>query len=256
MPSTSPTAPESTPSAVRDGASHLRFWLVAVAFLALDLWSKHWAFSSLTDADTYTVLPSVLVFQRSLNDGAVFGSFTGYVGVFAAASVLALLFVLFLFMRSRRNQWVFHVALGLILAGALGNLYDRAVIKATIVTYEQGGTTIHLDDEDPTTATPAVPYEGAWTARGKVIRVHEQGVVRDFIRFLPRIPEWVPKYGGRDVWPWVFNVADASLVCGVIALLLLSLFERKAVTRAPGEEDDDVPADREAVPASPAPPAS
>ncbi|MFA5865571.1 MAG: signal peptidase II [Phycisphaerae bacterium] len=47
------------------------------------------------------------------------------------------------------------------------------------------------------------------------------GMVRDFIHFSITI-------GGRELWPWVFNVADAALVAGVAGLLfgwLLGRFE-------------------------------
>jgi lipoprotein signal peptidase len=45
-------------------------------------------------------------------------------------------------------------------------------------------------------------------------------VVRDFIKFKPRI-------AGRDVWPWVFNVADVALSVGVGILLIHFWMERR-----------------------------
>ncbi len=60
----------------------------------LDLWSKAWVFSNLKANTARPFIPDVLVFHRSLNDGAVFGSFTGQVGLFIAASFFALGFVL------------------------------------------------------------------------------------------------------------------------------------------------------------------
>jgi hypothetical protein len=60
------------------------------------------------------------------------------------------------------------------------------------------------------------------------VTVRRQGVVRDFIKFVPDLPAWVPGLGGREAWPWVFNVADAALVCGVVILLLHSLLDRRS----------------------------
>ena len=47
-----------------------------------------------------------------------------------------------------------------------------------------------------------------------------QGVVRDFIKV-------EPKFGRFELWPWVFNVADALLVAGVALLLLNFWWERR-----------------------------
>ena len=44
-----------------------------------------------------------------------------------AFSLFALGLIVWVFLTSLRRQWVVHLALGLITAGAIGNLYDRAV---------------------------------------------------------------------------------------------------------------------------------
>ena len=230
-------------SALRAPVSHLVFWTTAVAALALDLWSKAWAFSTLAPHDERLIIPGWLTFRRSLNDGAVFGSFTGYVGVFVVASLAALLFVLFLFARSGRRQYVLHLALGGILAGALGNLYDRAFMQADVVRMARAGEwqteMIGLVAPDSTESTLRVGVfpEGthAQSFPRAEVRLHRQGVVRDFIKFVPRFPAWVPRMAGRDVWPWVFNVADSALVCGVIVMLLSSWKEPGKAARRVGD---------------------
>jgi len=228
------TDDSATESALAHWPSQFRFWLTAVLFAALDLWSKNWAFSSLPLEDGRVIIPGFLEFRRSLNDGAVFGSFTGYVGVFIVASLFALLFVLYLFAKSTPRQRVLHVALALVLSGALGNLYDRAFIQADVAY-------IVKNDKKVTTfigvrtneASESVIRMGHWpdgrdprTLNPERINLRRQGVVRDFIKLMPKFPKWVPIFGGYDTWPWVFNVADAALVCGVAILLLLCLFER------------------------------
>ena len=40
---------------------------------------------------------------------------------------MALGLIVWVFATSKRSHWIVHIALGLILAGALGNMYDRAV---------------------------------------------------------------------------------------------------------------------------------
>lgn len=237
------TVDSSLSSALRSPVSHTIFWSISAGTLFLDLWSKHWIFTALSPTEPRTIIANVVEFRRSLNDGAVFGSFTGYTSVFIVASIFALGFVLYLFAQSRARQYTLHLALGLILAGALGNLYDRAFIRADVVHYRDGGQTvgiIGIIQSEPDAARIRI---GAWPDGENVrtvnrsdvdqLDIRRQGVVRDFIRFMPKFPKWVAKLGGRDVWPWVFNVADAALVCGVGVLLLQSLFGKRLPRATP-----------------------
>jgi signal peptidase II len=114
-------------TALFQAASHLRFWFCAVVGLVLDLWSKMWVFDNLKSHEARSMLPGAISFMRSLNEGALFGLGRGWRWLFVGASVLAFGFVLYLFSQSSRRRWSLHLALGMILAGAMGNLYDRAL---------------------------------------------------------------------------------------------------------------------------------
>lgn len=213
-------------SAMRDAASHARLWPIAVVVLVIDLWSKSWAFSSLGADEVYVVIPEWLVFRRSLNPGALFGMGPGLSSVFIFASIIALAFVIYLFANSDRRARSLHVALGLILAGALGNLYDRTFIIADVISIK--GTSYRLvgikqPSEDPDRmrlgsypeGTPVQVFE-----RHLVAGEGRQGVVRDFIKFEGRA-------FGVELWPWVFNVADSALVVGVSLLMLNFLLDAR-----------------------------
>ena len=83
-----------------------------------------------------------MTFNRSLNEGALFGLGKGWTPLFIIASFLALGFVLYLFVHSKANQRSLHIGLALVLAGALGNLFDRSFMIADIVVcYQQGKKT-------------------------------------------------------------------------------------------------------------------
>ena len=231
---------EQPESAIGHVASQVRFWLPAAALLWLDLWSKSWVFANVSTDHGKIIIPGFLEFRRSLNDGAVFGSFTGYVGVFIVASLFALGFVFYLFANSTRRQRSLHIALAFILSGAIGNLYDRAFIEADIVRFRDGtsprGSVIGTLAGEP---TPEKIRLGDWpdgaNARpftASEVTLHRQGVVRDFIKFIPKFPKSWPRVGGLDMWPWIFNVADAALVGGVGLLLLNCFFDRKPRTTA------------------------
>jgi len=58
--------------------------------------------------------------------------------------------------------------------------------------------------------------------------------VRDFLHPLPHAV--IPFSGGRPLWPYVSNVADAFLIVGIGGLLLYSWRRPESATRARGEE--------------------
>lgn len=76
------------------------------------------------------VIPGLLNFQLTLNTGAVFGLGQGARPIFILVSVVALVVIVFLVYRSPRQATLYHIGLGLILGGALGNLYDRVLYSA------------------------------------------------------------------------------------------------------------------------------
>jgi signal peptidase II len=75
------------------------------------------------------IIPNVLGFTTTVNGGAVFGSFQGYTTLFLAFGLVALAVILWVFVGSGAKQRVVHIALGMITAGALGNLYDRDMLR-------------------------------------------------------------------------------------------------------------------------------
>ncbi len=111
----------------------VRFLLVAAGGVTVDLWAKHAAGIALGgypgcagyQGRRIVLIPHVLALQATSNGGAVFGFGQGWSLALIAVSVVAMAFVVYVFMSSFRRQWVMHIALGLILAGAAGNLYDR-----------------------------------------------------------------------------------------------------------------------------------
>jgi lipoprotein signal peptidase len=204
--------------------SHFRLWLFAAVGLALDLWAKDWAFHTLKAGETREVLHNLCTLQISLNPGALFGLGAGLAPIFVGASVLALLFVLYLFANSTASRWWVHIALGLVLAGALGNLYDRTFQEAYVANFPDGRRDIgKLLQQTPTHVTlgdfPTGDNPRTWP-RPTDAASGAQPVVRDFLRIEAKV-------GGHSLWPWIFNVADALLVVGVGILLVNFWFERK-----------------------------
>lgn len=159
--------------------------------LALDLWSKDYAFKHIAGhpvlvsrADVLhtsnpralipthkpvVVVENVLSFTLVLNPGAVFGMGAGKRWLFITFTAGAIVLGIWMFAAwTTRKDWLAHVSLGLLLSGGLGNLYDRLAYAC----------------------------------------------VRDFIHPLPGV-----EIGSWEVWPYVSNVADALLIIGIIGLM-------------------------------------
>ncbi|HEY1921266.1 MAG TPA: signal peptidase II [Tepidisphaeraceae bacterium] len=116
------------PIALRSPGALLRFFLVAGLGIAADLWSKWAAFSSSSLwREPYQFIPGWIEFEVVKNQGAVFGLGQGRRILFVTVSVGAILFLIYLFATSGKKP-VFQVLLGMLLAGVVGNLYDRVTL--------------------------------------------------------------------------------------------------------------------------------
>ncbi len=186
-------APESVPLQASGRARALGWFVLAVGVsLGVDLGVKSWSFARVAGEPVVLtsenasdpsvnpvpahapvpVVPYVLSLRLTVNRGAVFGLGQGKRWVFVVVSVAAVGLIGRLFWRSDPGAWGTHLALALILSGALGNLYDRLRF----------------------------------------------GAVRDMCWLFPdvHLPLGLAWPGGqRDLYPWIFNVADAALVVGV-----------------------------------------
>ncbi|MEC9372442.1 MAG: signal peptidase II [Planctomycetota bacterium] len=148
--------PEAALAAAPAAWNSRRAWVLLIAVvlvgLGLDLSSKSAAFRMIGDEParldrsvvvslppdqinllvprdaSMVVIPKLLNFELVLNPGAVFGVGPGRRWFFIAFTAAALTFGLWVFARwTRANQKWAHVAIGCVIAGGLGNLYDRVV---------------------------------------------------------------------------------------------------------------------------------
>ena len=126
--------------------------LVLVLALGVDLWTKSEAFASVAGfpvvleprevvSDTSyripwhngvrAISPDLLDFHLVINHGAVFGIGQNARGVFIVFTLIAVAAGVFIFgwWTRARATWA-HIAIGLILAGGIGNLYDRMTFGA------------------------------------------------------------------------------------------------------------------------------
>jgi signal peptidase II len=163
------------------------FALLAISGCTLDLWTKHFVFSSprFFHGDEWWLWEGYIGIQKSLNEGALFGMGQGRTALFASLSVLAAIAIpLWLFwFRAAEDFWL-TTLLGIIMGGVIGNFYDRIGLHG-----------MKWDSFDPHRA-------------GETVHA-----VRDWILFQV-----------NDQWVWPnFNIADSLLVVGAISLFIHSL---------------------------------
>lgn len=201
----------NTFSPVRSAASWARFLVPLVVGLGLDLWIKSATFAALVvgrfpDIDgreqvqstEHALLGNVLHLHAHVNYGAVFGIGQGNRAMFLVVSVLAIALLVYLFARSG-TQRLYQVLLGMLLAGVLGNMYDRITFG-------------HV--RDMFYAFPGVK----WSDLGS----------------------WVPsRIADYEVFPWIFNLADALLCTGVFCMFVYS-FWHKDDSRPASETTDPI----------------
>lgn len=105
------------------------FLTIASVGCLADLTTKHYVFAwrgMPRPNNEWWIIPGFMGIETSLNPGALFGMGAGGGRIFAAFSIVAALGILYLVcVRRWARDWLLIVALGMILGGILGNLYDR-----------------------------------------------------------------------------------------------------------------------------------
>jgi len=185
----------NAPSNWKSPIACARFLGVAAAGVAADLAVKYWAQSALALPDgspsgkILQIIPGWLCLEWTKNHGAALGFFQGDRGMFMVVSFVAVGFLVHLFNTSRRGQWGYQIVLGMLLAGVLGNLYDRVVLGYV-------RDMIHI--------FPGVRWPDGIAAH---------------------LPGW---WSTPEIFPWIFNIADSLLCLGVGLMILHSLIQPRA----------------------------
>jgi signal peptidase II len=193
-----------------------RYWcfsLLTLGGLAADLVSKWRVFHDLggphrTSDWSYKTDFLWGRFEFSLattfNHGALFGIGQGLSWLFALLSVAAAGSIIYwLFVRGHARSWWLTITLGLILAGALGNLYDRMNLHGWT---DVQGAPVYAVRDFLNCTIPGFEFDGI---RPRLTREYH--------------------------WP-VFNFADVFLVTGAVMLTLYSFLTPQVAADAKGQK--------------------
>lgn len=231
---------ESAPASESEGGFVQRLfvrkwlvWVVAVVVLGADLWSKEWAEKNLTREVVLQNVPDVLdpaEFPRKLrhdpdlgregqefipgvlhlkwaeNYGAAFSIGSGNRGLLTILSLGVLAIVIYYVTRTSSRHRFALVCLGLVIGGAIGNLYDRLLFDT-------------VDDRS------MLLVDGEWQ------RNPDYGAPTTAVRDMLYWPFDIPIYSTAFLdkgesprkWP-IFNIADVGIVSGVVGLMIVITF--------------------------------
>lgn len=121
-------------------------------------------------------------------------------------------------------RWIYVVLLSLVLAGAAGNLVDCMFYGMCFT------------QSSPDYVSYLVPFGEGYSGflTGKVVDMFY------FPLIVSTYPDWVPHFGGQPFifFQPVFNFADASISCSVVALLLFCRRELSEIGASPNESPE------------------
>ena len=120
----SKTEPTRKPSL----GEHLILLLVAAIALSIDQISKRLVESNIAPGFTFVPIQAIspyFTLTNSQNTGAAFSIFRNGNAFFIVIAIIVSLLIIYYTPRLQAGDWVSRLALGLQLAGALGNLVDR-----------------------------------------------------------------------------------------------------------------------------------
>ena len=103
------------------------FGTIFPLIMVLDLITKQWALDALSGGRRLELLGGFLPLTLAFNRGAAFGIRIGEDSrwFFVPITVIALVLLGTLLVQARREDYLRSVSLSLVVAGAVGNLYDR-----------------------------------------------------------------------------------------------------------------------------------
>lgn len=198
--------------------------LTVFLVLLIDQIIKVWIKTSFEYSDpSVPLLGDWLQLNYVENQGMAFGATFGggiwgklLLSVFRLVAIGAIIYYLYQQIKKKQST-EFLIVIGLILAGATGNLIDSMVYD-------------FIFEFDPCLSFNQLEGSGNWQTceyfedYGEKVEVRNTGFlfgnVVDMFQFNATWPSWVPWLGGGQVFPAIWNVADAAISVGVILVLI------------------------------------
>lgn len=199
--------------------------------LFFDQYLKIYIKTNFEPGDQQPLLGDWLILDYIENPGMAFGTTFGTsiwhklaLSIFRIIAIFGIGYYWFL-QAKKGVKREFLIAIGLILAGATGNLIDSMFYDF-----------IFKDSYDPCMSYNLLEGSGIKVDCGIVGHRETRytgfllGNVVDMFKFQAFWPEWMPWLGGSEVFPAIWNVADFSITTGII---LIFIRQRKYFPKEP-----------------------
>ena len=196
--------------------------LVILALLIIDQVVKIYIKTSFSSDEVKYVLGNWFALHYIENQGMAFGTTFGSsmwhklaLSLFRVVAIFALAY--YIFTEAKKGaKMEFLVAVGFVFAGATGNLldsmfYDFFFHFNPCEGFNQlQGSGVKMNCTDYGFTYPVeVRYQGFLF-----------GNVVDMFQFDANWPKWVPYVGGNQIFPAIWNVADACITLGIFTIIL------------------------------------
>ncbi len=109
--------------------------VVTLLVVVADRWSKLWVLNNIPLYSEFNLIPALYPYFRlshSANTGIAFGLFQGGTLLFTIVAGVAVIAIAMFSLRSGEESVLLSVSLGMMLGGAIGNLWDRIVYGAVV----------------------------------------------------------------------------------------------------------------------------
>jgi len=193
--------------------------IVVALILAFDQILKIYIKTTFEPGESASIFGDWFLLQYIENQGMAFGTTFGSqmwhklaLSIFRIIAISALVYYFFKQVK-KGVRLEFLIAIGLVFAGATGNLIDSMFYDFAF-------------PYDPCMAYNRLEGSGVLSDCGFFGEIETRhtgflmGNVVDMFKFEAFWPEWMPVIGGWEVFPAIWNVADASISTGVIMVFI------------------------------------
>lgn len=192
--------------------------IIVISLLILDQVVKIWIKTSFSSDEVHYVFGHWFALHFVENQGMAFGTTFGseiwHKLALSIFRIIAIGFIIYYICREAKKSEVrleYLIAVGLVLAGATGNLID-SMFYDFIFSFnpcegfnQLPGSGKIMDCKDYSFNYPVeVRYRGFLLAN-----------VVDMFQFEAYWPKWMPVVGGEQVFPAIWNVADSCITVGI-----------------------------------------
>ncbi len=98
----------------------------------IDRLTKIWATKNLMGGNDFVIVKNIFSLSYLENRGAAWGIFQGKVNFLLIMTIVVVIGIIFYLVKYRPKSKVMRIGLSLIIGGALGNMYDRAIYKFVV----------------------------------------------------------------------------------------------------------------------------